>query len=110
MKSKDEQEWLRKFYEGTFLVKGWTARTKEILHDVPSEHKKETEKALTCLGEKIGREWARDNAVRRIDSDLLQKWGEELRSVRKKGNAVLGETIRKIDSEADNILSDIKLA
>lgn len=110
MNSKDEQEWLRKFYEGTFLVKGWKGRMKEILYDVSSEHKKETEKSLSNLGEKIGREWAKDNALRRIDSDMLQKWGEELRSVRKKGHAVLDETIRKIDSEVDNILSDIKLA
>jgi len=110
MNGKDEQEWLKKFYEGTFLVKGWTGRMKEILHDVPPEHKKETEKALACLGEKIGMEWAKDNDIRRIDSDMLQKWGEELRSVRKKGNTVLGETIRKIDSEVDKILSDIMLA
>lgn len=107
MNGKNEQEWLIKFYEGTFLVKGWTARIKEILHDVPWEHKEEIEIALTGLGEKIGQEWAKDNDIRRIDSDMLRKWGEELRSVRKKGNAVLKETIRKIDSEADSI---IKLA
>jgi hypothetical protein len=35
MAVKDEQEWFQKFYEGTFLIKGWKHRMKELLQAVP---------------------------------------------------------------------------
>jgi hypothetical protein len=105
MTSKHEQEWLRKFYEGTFLVKGWKAQTRELLIDFQGNEKDAISDLLGHLGEKIGREWAKDNAVRRIDTVQLQQWGASLINARKKGKHVLAEEIRRIDKTVDRMLS-----
>ncbi len=55
--------------------------------------------------EKIGREWARDNSVRRIDTSMLQQWGEELRAAKKKGPSDLDDAILDIGARVDRILS-----
>lgn len=105
MNTKEEQEWLRKFYEGSFLIKGWNDRMKEILQAVPQEYKETIHKDLSRLGDKIGQEWSRDNAVRRIDTDRLKYWGDTLRAAKNKGYTVLEENIRTIEGEVDKILS-----
>ncbi len=105
MATKDEQEWFRKFYEGTFLIQGWESRMKELLKAIPDEDREGMNKVLADLGEKIGREWAKDNNVRRIDNSMLQKWGEDLRSAKKQGAQVLAEEVRRVDAEVDGVLS-----
>ena len=105
MSVKNEQEWFNKFYEGTFLVKGWKDRMKEILRAAHPENKEEMRKSLDSLGEKIGREWARDNSVRRIDTAMMKQWGEELLAAKKKGADALNENIGKIDAQVNKILS-----
>ncbi|MDJ0816215.1 MAG: hypothetical protein QNJ58_08415 [Desulfobacterales bacterium] len=105
MRTKEEQQWFRKFYEGTFLVKGWKSRMEEILQAVPDSAKDSVGELLSDLGEKIGREWSRDNRVRRIDTAMIQKWGEEMRRSKKKGTDVLTEELRRLDAEVDKILS-----
>ena len=105
MSTKEEQQWFRKFYEGTFLVKGWKFRMEEVLQGVPDSAKDSVGDLLSNLGEKIGREWSRDNTVRRIDTAMIQKWGEDLRRSKKKGTDVLIEELRRLDAEVDKILS-----
>jgi hypothetical protein len=75
MTSKQEQAWFKKFYEGTFLVKGWKAQMKELLQDFQGDDKDALRDLLGNLGEKIGREWAKDNAVRRIDTPKAPTMG-----------------------------------
>ncbi|CAB1076513.1 hypothetical protein D1AOALGA4SA_4309 [Olavius algarvensis Delta 1 endosymbiont] len=105
MTTKEEQQWFRKFYEGTFLVKGWQSRMEEVLQAVPDSDKDTVEELLSNLGEKIGREWARENRVRRINTAMIQNWGEDLRRFKKKGADVLTEELRRLDAEVDKILS-----
>ena len=105
MTSKHEQEWFQKFYEGTFLVKGWKAQMRELLQDFQGHERDVVNDLLSNLGEKIGREWAKDNAVRRIDTAKLKQWGASLASARKKGPDVLTEQIRTIDKTVDEMLS-----
>jgi hypothetical protein len=105
MISKQEQNWLKKFYEGTFLVKGWDAQVTDLLQDFEGEERDAIEDLLGNLGRKIGREWSKDNAVRRIDTAKLQQWGANLKSARKNGTDALTEEIRTIDQAADEILS-----
>ena len=104
MAVKDEQEWFKKFYEGTFLIKGWKQRMKELLQAVPESDRGHVKGLLENLGQKIGREWARENRLRRIDTPTLQKWGEDLRSAKRKGPTVLVEQIRKLDAVVDGII------
>ena len=105
MATNKEQEWYRKFNEGTFLVKGWKARMKELLDNLPDQDKASMGVLLTELGEKIGWEWAKDNRVRRVDTSMLQQWGENLQAAHRRGSDALAQEIRKIDTELDEILA-----
>ena len=105
MGTKDEEEWFRKFYEGTFLIKGWGSRMKELLQPFSPAERDEMRGPLDNLGEKIGREWAKDNRFRRVDTPLLQKWGQDLSNAKIKGPDVLAEAILKIDTEVDDLLA-----
>ena len=104
MAVKDEQEWFQEFYEGTFLIKGWKHRMQELLQAIPGEERKHVKDLLEGLGQKIGREWARENRLRRIDTSALQKWGEDLRSAKRKGASALIEKIRNLDEQVDRII------
>jgi hypothetical protein len=105
MATKKEQEWYRKFNEGTFLVKGWKARMNELLDNLPEQEKTSMGVMLAELGEKIGWEWAKDNRVRRVDTSMLQQWGENLQAANRRGRDALAKEIRKIDAELDDILA-----
>jgi hypothetical protein len=105
MDTKHEREWYRKFQEGTFLIKGWQSRKKEILQAIPEAEKEVVDKLLGRLGEKIGKEWAKDRNVRRIDTLTLQQWGERLRKSQKKGSDVLVAEIRKLETKVDEIIA-----
>ena len=105
MSTQEEQEWYKKFYEGTFLAKGWKGRMEEILQAVPSQNKEAIRQSLESLGEKIGREWSKDNRVRRIDSAMLKQWGAALGTAKKTGPDILEQEIAKIDAEVDRTLA-----
>ena len=105
MTTKQEQDWLKKFYEGTFLVKGWNAQVKDLLQDFHGEDRDATQDLLSDLGEKIGREWSKDNAVRRIDTAQLKQWGASLTSARKTGPEALIAEIHAIGKTVEEMLS-----
>jgi len=105
MGTKREREWYRKFQEGTFLIRGWQSRKKEILEAIPATEKETVDELLGKLGEKIGKEWARNRHVRRIDTATLQKWGERLRKSQKKGSDMLVAEIRELDTKVDEIIA-----
>ena len=104
MSSREERQWYKQFYNGTFLVKGWKHRVKEVTDLMPDEKRADVKKRLEALGEKMGREWARDNSVRRIDTATLQKWGESLQKVTKNGFTAIDNKIIEIDREVDEML------
>ena len=105
MADKHQQEWYKKFYDGSFLVQGWKSRIKEILQGLSPEEKREMGEQLENLGKKIGMEWARDNAVRKIDTSQLQQWGKNLQKAGQKGPAALAGRIRQLDEEVDSRLA-----
>lgn len=105
MSSRHEQDWLKKFYNGTFLAKGWNAQMRDLLQDFEGKERDAANDLLCDLGEKIGREWSKDNAVRRIDTAKLQQWGASLTSARKKGPDALIEEIRALGQTVDEMLS-----
>jgi predicted hydrocarbon binding protein len=99
-----EEENFRKFLEGTFWIKGWNARAKEILQQVPSEQKAEIESLLSELGKKIGREWAKEKNVRKIDSVMLQNWGKAIKAVALQNPQQIVRQLRRLEQEVNNIL------
>lgn len=105
MAKKTEEENYRKFLNGVFWIKGWNARVKEILQVVPEEDKVEMKKLLDELGEKIGREWARDTGIRKIDSDMLKKWGNQLKEAVAIGPTHLVKQLRELERDVAKIIS-----
>lgn len=105
MANKNQQEWYKKFYEGTFLVKGWKSRMNEVLKGLPPEDRGEMGELLETLGKKIGMEWARDNDVRRIDTAQLQRWGKDLQNASQKGAKALSDQIQQLNGEVNKRLA-----
>jgi len=105
MANKDQQEWYKKFYEGTFLVKGWKSRVNDVLKGLSPEDKGEMGERLETLGKKIGMEWARDNDVRKIDTAQLQRWGKDLQNASQKGAKALSGQIQQLNKEVDKKLA-----
>ncbi len=105
METKREREWYRKFQKGTFLIKGWQSRQKEILNAIPEAERETIGEMLGRLGEKIGMEWAKHHQVRRIDTPMLQKWGKRLSQSKASGPDELIAEIRKIDERVDDLLA-----
>ena len=105
MANKDQQEWYNKFYEGTFLVKGWKSRMNDVLQGFSSKDKGEMGKLLETLGKKIGMEWAKPNDVRKIDTAQLQQWGKDLQKAKEKGAESLAARIRRLNEEVDKKLA-----
>ncbi|HHD63975.1 MAG TPA: hypothetical protein ENK96_06350 [Desulfobulbaceae bacterium] len=101
----EEMKWYKTFQEGTFLIEGWKDITKNILAHTPEKLREHQQCRLEQLGRKIGMEWSRENAVRRVDNNMLQQWGKELKKAAKKNPKQLPEVIASIDQQLDNLLN-----
>ena len=86
------------------LADGWVDISKDILAKLPAEEQPEHQKSLLQLGDKIGREWAKNNSTRKIDTDMLKKWGKQLKDASKKDPESLTLAITSIDRQVDGIL------
>ena len=101
MQSEHEyQKWLKTFYEGSFLAKGWDGVKAEILAALPPEERESAGRAIDELGKLIGAEWAKDNNVRKIDTAALQAWGGQLRAAVRAGGEELRAMIATVETEA----------
>ena len=100
----EERRWFKVFQEGNFLSDGWQDIATDILAKTPPEQRLEQKKALEHLGYKIGLEWCRPNAVRKVDSSMLQEWGDILRKTARNNPKLLAKAIAYIDQEVDAVL------
>jgi hypothetical protein len=102
----DYWDWVQKFYNGNTVffqkVEGWKVVCSQLVRGVQSSKRQVVESEVCSLGRSIAGEWAKDNGVRKIDSDDVQKWKERLESARKRddgtGNALL-EEVKTISEE-----------
>ena len=76
--SSEEKKWYRTFQEGNMLADGWVDISKDILSRTPAAEQPEQQKNLFQLGDKIGREWAKRNDSRRINTDMLKKLTKDI--------------------------------
>jgi hypothetical protein len=100
LQTKEEYlEWVNKFYDGSFVADGWDKTTEKTLEKMKAPANKTKAKGeLTALGKIIAGEWSKDNKVRKISTDNLKKWGNDLKAA-DSDDKILG-TIAKIKSEA----------
>ena len=105
---QEYQKWLRTFYQGSFFVKGWNSIKHELHSKVGSQQHEEISQLLDELGELIGREWAKDNHIRKIHTNDLKQWGDHLRQAGKLSTeemtaaiyAIREEACRRLEAEA----------
>jgi len=100
----EERSWFITFQEGNFLSEGWQSISAEIMSKTPPERQPAQKIALENLGKKIGMEWCRPNAVRRVNSSMLKEWGDILRTTARKNPRELASAIAFIDQEVDSVL------
>jgi len=105
MIKNNEEENYQKFLNGVFWIKGWNVRVKEILQAVPDEDKVEMKRLLSELGEKIGREWAKESGIRKINTDMLKKWGNELQEAVAINPAQLVKQLKMLERKVNEIMS-----
>lgn len=102
--SAQERKWFLTFIKGNILAQGWGQITADLLRHVAREERERQRQLLNQLGTKIGREWCKDNDVRRIDTSKLSDWGGMLKKAAKKEPRRLAEVIRHIDGEVNSLL------
>ncbi len=101
----EEKHWFKVFQEGNFLSDGWQDISTEILAKTPPEQRPSQRTALENLGNKIGMAWCRPNAIRKVDSSMLQDWGDILRKTARKNPQQLAKAIAYIDQKVDAVLN-----
>lgn len=102
--TEEERSWFITFQEGNFLSEGWQAISAEIMAKTPPEQQSSQKIALANLGQKIGMEWCRPNAVRRVNSSMLKEWGDILRKTARTNPRQLSSAIAFIDREVNSAL------
>lgn len=102
--TEEEKKWYKTFQEGNLLADGWVDISKDILARLPTEHHTKQQENLLQLGDKIGREWTKHNKTRKINTDMLKKWGQALKDASKKNPEALTAAITDIDRQVDTIL------
>lgn len=102
--SPEEKKWFKTFQEGNFLSEGWQKISADIMAKTPPEQRPSQKIALDNLGRKIGMEWCRPNAVRKVNSSMLQEWGDILKKTARKNPQQLAGAIAFIDQELDSVL------
>lgn len=102
--SEEEREWYQRFQEGVLFFDGWSAISEELLAVFPEEEWRNRQTMMQRLGVKIGTEWAKKNGERKIDTGMLQRWGDRLRSARLQGTAAIFAALLAIEQEVDLLL------
>lgn len=102
--SAQERQWFVKFIEGTFFADGWQDIANDILVKLTDEERQQKQLKLNELGNKIGREWCKDNDIRKIDTAMLKKWGYMLKLTAEDDPHLLVKVIDHIDGEVDSLI------
>lgn len=103
---KKYEDWIRTFFEGSLIVPGWNAVSRDVLEATPPERRDLIRERLAALGDKISREWAKENVTRRIDSTHLQRWGRILKSRQQQGYEILAAELETIEEEVERLLEN----
>lgn len=80
VQSRDEYLlWVTRFYRGYNVAPGWLDMMAIVEERLPQEHWQQVEPRLHRLGQSIGSEWAKDNAVRKLNTRVAAVWRDALR-------------------------------
>lgn len=99
-----ERKWYHRFQEGIPLFDGWKKITQAVVEKFPEHEREKRLAAMHELGIKIGHEWSRDNRVRKVSTETLRVWGQDLRKAGAENHVQLAKVLYKIDSEVNALL------
>ncbi len=75
--------WVLTFYKGNLMSDGWTKFGQVTAGVVKSARARQAViTQINELGRIIGREWAKDSSVRKINTNDLKRWNDELATAR----------------------------
>ncbi|MDA9909912.1 hypothetical protein N9E57_05290 [Gammaproteobacteria bacterium] len=74
----DYMLWVTRFYNGYSLAPGWLSLTEQVKDRLDEPYRSEVAAKLYILGGRIGSEWAKDNAVRVLDTRNAAVWRDAL--------------------------------
>ncbi len=95
--------WIDRFYNGFNLVPGWLGITSGILERVESSQRENIESQMESLGQRIGKEWARNNTIRLINTRSASVWRDALLESLNQGE--LHDYLDILNQDVDDILS-----
>lgn len=98
-----ERKWYHRFQEGIPLFDGWKKITQAVVEKFPEHEREKRLAAMHELGIKIGHEWSRDNRVRKVNTETLRIWGQDLRKA-SESHVQLAKVLYKIDNEVNTLL------
>ncbi len=103
--SPKEQAWFETFQKGTIYAKGWREITAELVAKAPAEIKCDLRQRLDALGAKIGREWSKNNTIRKIDSSMLRQWGDMLEEAAEREPEKISQAVDNLDRKVLALLN-----
>jgi hypothetical protein len=79
--------WVQTFYKGNLVSAGWARFSEVTLEAVKSdEGRRQVVQQLNEVGKLIGREWAKDGAIRKISTADLRRWNDAINDARRRDN------------------------
>jgi hypothetical protein len=104
LQSEEEYlEWVLRFYDGYTNVPGWLDITQQVLERLPAADRERVGARLSELGARIGGEWAKDNAVRLLDTRAGAAWRDALLEALARNE--LDEYLDKLTTDVDALLA-----
>jgi hypothetical protein len=107
---KDYWYWVKKFYDGDLITRGWTRQAKDLLAVVRSDRARDELRAVVNdLGRRVAAEWSKDNGVRKIDTAALIHYGRLLQEAKARDDGSGGSiraALDKVRSAVDARLAD----
>lgn len=97
--------WVVRFYQGTALYpRGWSDLVAEqVAAETDADTAMRRKTQLQRLGRDIAAEWAKDNALRRVDTRHLVIWGEAARRAIREGN--VEQTLSSIEQDLEQLMN-----
>lgn len=101
---KEYWDWIESFYRGNAFDAGWTKRSQALFENLGTEEARgEIRAGPNTLGRTISAEWAKDNGVRKIDTNELRSFAKRLQDAKKKDDGT-GQTLQ---AEIEAVRADV---
>lgn len=95
--------WVERFYTGLDPVPGWLEMTRRVLAGLEEPPRMEVEGRLFELGRRLSAEWAKDNAVRGLDSRMVNVWRDALVEALARDDVL--DYLERVEEDIDRLLA-----